>query len=234
MVIGQAAVRCPFFPHLIVNRETALTFCSCNPVQANRLNRFASDCNPIPSAGWPFLVSEGNTVFQGELTRGSPCFTLAVSVALKSLKKARGAALRTKRTVDPGVLAPYLWPVEQHCPPKQLSSGNPQIGKGDGDMPVQSYLDAMPGWKSRIGHQLDRIVAQVYPDVRKAVRWNTPLYGKEDGWFFSICCCKTFVQLSFFRGVDLVPVPPGRSKVEGVRYFKIHENDALDENLIAG
>ena len=96
MVIGQVAVRCPLFPHLIVNRETALTFCSCNPEQANRLNRFASDCNPIPSAGWPFLVSEGKTVLQGELTRGSPHFIVAVSVAWR---KARGAALRTERTV---------------------------------------------------------------------------------------------------------------------------------------
>jgi hypothetical protein len=143
------------------------------------------------------------------------------------------AGLRTGRTVDTGSLAPYHWSVEQHYPPKLLSSGNPQIAKGNGDMPVQSYLDAMPGWKSRIGHQLDRIVAQVYPDVRKAVRWNTPLYGKEDGWFFSIYCYKTFVQLSFFRGVDLVPVPPGRSKVDGVRYFRINEEDVLDERLIA-
>ena len=142
--------------------------------------------------------------------------------------------MRAKRTVDTGRLAPYLWPVEQQYPPKLLSSGNPQIAKGDGDMPVQIYLDAMPGWKSRIGHQLDRIVAEVYPGARKAVRWNTPLYGKEDGWFFSMYCYKTYVQLSFFRGVDLVPVPPGRSKVDGVRYFKIHENDALDERLIAG
>jgi hypothetical protein len=143
------------------------------------------------------------------------------------------AGLRTGRTVDTGSLAPYHWSVEQHYPPKLLSSGNPQIAKGNGDMPVQSYLDAMPGWKSRIGHQLDRIVAQVYPDVRKAVRWNTPLYGKEDGWFFSMYCYKTYVQLSFFRGVDLVPVPPGRSKVDGVRYFRIKEEDVLDERPIA-
>ena len=96
--------------------------------------------------------------------------------------------MQTERTVDTTRLAPYLWSVEQQYPPKLLSSGNPQIAKGDGDMPVQSYLDAMPGWKSRIGHQLDRIVAQVYPGARKAVRWNTPLYGKEDGWFFSMYC----------------------------------------------
>ena len=31
--------------------------------------------------------------------------------------------------------------------PKLLSGGNPQIPKGDGDEPVQAYIEAMPGWK---------------------------------------------------------------------------------------
>lgn len=35
--------------------------------------------------------------------------------------------------------------------PKLLSSGNPQIPKGDGDLPVQAYIAAMPGWKSLPG-----------------------------------------------------------------------------------
>ena len=34
--------------------------------------------------------------------------------------------------------------------PKLLSGGNPQIRKGDGDEPVQAYIDAMPGWKHDI------------------------------------------------------------------------------------
>lgn len=29
--------------------------------------------------------------------------------------------------------------------PKLLSGGNPQIAKGEGDAPVQAYLEAMPG-----------------------------------------------------------------------------------------
>lgn len=123
--------------------------------------------------------------------------------------------------------------MERHDQPRLLSSGNPQIAKGDGNLPVQAYLDAMPGWKRKIGHRLDQIMAQVYPDARKAVRWNTPLYGKADGWFFAIYCYRKYVQLTFFRGVDLVPVPPGSSRVEGVRYVNIHEDDALDEVLIA-
>ena len=139
-----------------------------------------------------------------------------------------------QRTIDSSSLGRYPWPMEHPAKPKLLFSGNPQIAKGDGPMAVQSYLDAMPGWKSKIGHRIDQIAAQVYPEARKAVRWNTPLYGKEDGWIFSMYCYKNYVQLSFFRGVDLVPVPPGSSKVEGVRYFNIHEDDAFDEIRIAG
>lgn len=32
--------------------------------------------------------------------------------------------------------------------PKLLAGGNPQIGKGEGDAPVQAYIAAMPGWKA--------------------------------------------------------------------------------------
>ncbi len=117
--------------------------------------------------------------------------------------------------------------------PKLLSSGNPQIAKGDGDAPVQQYIAAMPGWKSEIGRRLDEIVEDVFPEVTKAVRWNTPLYGKDDGWFFSMYCYKRHVQLTFMRGTSLSPVPPISSKPEETRYLNIQENNELNENLIA-
>lgn len=109
--------------------------------------------------------------------------------------------------------------------PVLLSSGNPQIAKGEGDAPVQQYIAAMPGWKHDIGRRVDDIVSEVFPDVRKAVKWNTPLYGKEDGWFLAIYCYKKYVQLTFMRGTSLDPVPPVSSKTEGTRYFNIYETD---------
>jgi len=115
--------------------------------------------------------------------------------------------------------------------PKLLSSGNPQIPKGDGDGPVQAYIAAMPGWKSDIGRRLDEIVERMFPEVTKAVKWNTPLYGKDDGWFFSMYCYKRYVQLTFMRGASLTPVPPTSSKTEETRYLNIHETDDLDEAL---
>ncbi|MGE0613710.1 MAG: DUF1801 domain-containing protein, partial [Hyphomicrobiales bacterium] len=56
-----------------------------------------------------------------------------------------------------------------------LSGGNPQIAKADGDAPVQAYIAAMPGWKSGVGRRLDALIGSAVPDVRKAVKWNSPL-----------------------------------------------------------
>ncbi len=61
--------------------------------------------------------------------------------------------------------------------PTLLSGGNPQIAKADGDAPVQAYIAAMPGWKRDVGRRLDALIVHNAPNVRKAVRWNTPFYG---------------------------------------------------------
>lgn len=114
--------------------------------------------------------------------------------------------------------------------PGLLSSGNPQIAKGDGDAPVQAYIAAMPDWKSDLGRKVDALVTQVVPGVHKAVKWNTPLYGNAgDGWFLAMYCYTKYVQITFFKGQALTPIPPGASKVADVRYLKIHEDEPLDE-----
>lgn len=58
--------------------------------------------------------------------------------------------------------------------PTLLSGGNPQIPKADGDAPLQAYIAAMPGWKRDVGQRLDALIQRTVPDVRKAVRWNSP------------------------------------------------------------
>ena len=116
--------------------------------------------------------------------------------------------------------------------PTLLAGGNPQIAKGDGDAPVQSYIAAMPGWKSDVGRRLDALVVRTVPGVRKAVKYNSPLYGAEgeDGtWFLGIHVFTKYVKVAFFRGASLRPLPPGTSKQKDVRYLDIHEADELDE-----
>lgn len=116
---------------------------------------------------------------------------------------------------------------------KLLSGGNPQIPKGDGDEPVQAYLDAMPEWKSRIGHHIDALVREVVPDAKRAVRWNTPFYGSDaGGWFLGMHCYTKYVQLSWLNGSELDPAPPKRSKQESVRYLDIPEDAEIDDDQL--
>jgi hypothetical protein len=118
-------------------------------------------------------------------------------------------------------------------PPKLLSGGNPQIAKGDGDAPVQAYIDAMPDWKRDIGRQLDALIERTVPGVRKAVKWNSPFYGIDgQGWFVSYHCFNKYVKLTFFRGTSLTPVPPGESKSPEVRYLDIREEGIPDEQQL--
>ena len=116
--------------------------------------------------------------------------------------------------------------------PTHSSSTNPYIQKGDGDEAVQSYISAMPGWKRAVGEQIDASVETTFPAVRKQVRWNTPFYGKDDGWFLAMYCFKKYVQITFLAGSSLDPVPPKGSKVEGTRYLEIHEDEELDKEQL--
>ncbi|MBZ9922847.1 MULTISPECIES: DUF1801 domain-containing protein [unclassified Mesorhizobium] len=114
--------------------------------------------------------------------------------------------------------------------PVLLSGGNPQIAKGEGNAPVQAYIAAMPGWKSEAGGRLDALIERAVPDVRKAVKWNSPFYGVEgEGWFLSFHCFTKYIKVAFFRGMSLDPVPPGQSKSKDTRYLDIHEDDQFDE-----
>jgi hypothetical protein len=120
------------------------------------------------------------------------------------------------------------------APPKLLAGGNPQIPKGEGDGPVQAYLAAMPGWKQDVGRRIDKLVVRELPDVRKAVKWNSPFYGVEgQGWFLSFHCMTKYIKVAFFRGAALQPLPPGTSKQEHVRYLDIYESDDFDDAQFA-
>jgi hypothetical protein len=116
-----------------------------------------------------------------------------------------------------------------------LSGGNPQIAKADGDAPVQAYIAAMPGWKSDLGQRLDALIVRTAPEVRKAVRWNSPFYGIEGrGWFLSFHVLTRYVKVTFFAGMSLHPVPPGGTEKSGKgRWIDIYEEDGLDEAQMA-
>jgi hypothetical protein len=125
-------------------------------------------------------------------------------------------------------------PGRKTAKPKLLSGGNPQIAKAYGDAPVQAYIAAMPGWKSDVGREIDAIITRTVPGVYKAVKWNSPMYGVEEGcYFLGVHVFAKYVKVAFFKGASLRPVPPGESKQKDVRYLNIHEDDEIDEAQFA-
>jgi hypothetical protein len=116
--------------------------------------------------------------------------------------------------------------------PALLAGGNPQIAKADGDAPVQAYIAAMPDWKGGVGRRLDTLIVRTVPGVCKAVKWNSPFYGKEgQGWFLSFHTFTNYVKVTFFQGTSLRPAPLG-GKAKDARWIDIHEDD-LDETQMA-
>ena len=110
-----------------------------------------------------------------------------------------------------------------------LSGGNPQIAKADGDAPVQTYIAAMPGWKSGLGRRLDDLIVCTVPGVKKAVRWNSPWYGVEGrGWFASYHVFTRYVKVTFVNGALLDPEPPGSGKDPDARWVDVYE-EGFDE-----
>jgi len=148
---------------------------------------------------------------------------MARSRAKKARKKSGMAATKSKPPLKPGKDGIV-----------RLAGGKPQIAKADGDGQVQKYIAAMPGWKSAIGKRLDAIIVKSMPGVRKAVKWNTPMYGIEgQGWFMGFNVLTKSVKVAFFRGASVKPLPPGKSKQKNVRYLDIFEDDELDEAQFA-
>ncbi len=114
--------------------------------------------------------------------------------------------------------------------PKLLSGDNPQIAKGFGDAPVTAYIAAIPGWKQDVARRIDAAIVRAVPGVNKAVKWNSPFYGVEEGrWFLSVHCFAKYVKVTFFDGSSLKPPPEGTSKYPQVRYYDVREGE-LDES----
>jgi len=118
-------------------------------------------------------------------------------------------------------------------PVRLLSGGNPQIAKADGDAPVQAYIAALPGWKRAACARLDAVIVKALPNVKKAVKWNSPFWGTQElGWFMSVHAFDRYLKVCFFFGQQLTPLPPESSKDKNARYVHIDEH-GFDETQMA-
>jgi hypothetical protein len=177
----------------------------------------------------------GNTRRAIDIREGEQVNARAFKALVKAAAKANGAVPgrtrpRARRSTPD---AKSSAPAAAAKPVRLLSSGNPQIAKADGDVPVQAYIAAMPGWKHAVGKRLNAIIEREVPQVVKAVKWNTPLFGVEGrGFFLGFYCYLRYVQVTFFRGTALQPLPPQPSKHKETRYLNIFEGE-LDEAQFA-
>ncbi|AUX46814.1 hypothetical protein SOCE26_083230 [Sorangium cellulosum] len=183
---------------------------------------------------------EGNTRRAIDIHEGETVDARAFKALLKAAVAQNGAPAKkapVKAAVSQnGSPAKKAKPGASEAKPvKLLSGGNPQIAKADGDAPVQAYIAAMPGWKRDLGKRLDAIIARSAPNVRKAVKWNSPFYGIEgQGWFLSFHVLTKYVKVTFFQGMSLRPVPPGGTeRSKDARWIDIYEDDQLDEAQMA-
>jgi hypothetical protein len=167
---------------------------------------------------------EGNTRRAIDIHEGEKVDAGAFKALVKAAVAQNGAPAKQSRSARKSEKAAVVL----------LSGGNPQIAKAEGDAPVQAYIAALAGWKRDLGKRLDALIVRSVPNVRKAVKWNSPLYGIEGrGWFLGVHTFTHYVKVAFFRGSSLRPVPPGPSKSEDTRYIDIHEGDELDEAQMA-
>ena len=183
---------------------------------------------------------EGNTrraidIREGEKVDTGAFKTLVkAAVARNARAKPSGKVAKTSRKPKPvaRVAMPSKARKGDGANVALLSGGNPQIAKADGDVPVQAYIAAMPGWKRDLGRLLDALIVQNVPNVRKAVKWNSPFYGIEgNGWLLSFHVFTRFVKVTFFNGTSLRPMPQGGTSKEA-RWIDIHEGK-FDEAQIA-
>jgi hypothetical protein len=161
-------------------------------------------------------------------TKGKSKSKPKAKVKLKGKLRAKGKARgKPNGTAKASVVRPRT------KKPVLLSGGNPQIAKADGDAPVQAYIAAMPGWKSAMGKRLDALIEKTVPSVRKAVKWNSPLYGADARSFFlGVHVFEKYIKVAFFRGVELEPELPVGSKDPNTRYVHLFE-DGFDEKQMA-
>jgi hypothetical protein len=97
---------------------------------------------------------------------------------------------------------------------------------------VQAYIEAMPERHREVGRRLDALITRHVPDVRKAVKWNSPFYGiAGQGWLVSFHTFAKYVKVTFFQGTSLRPVPPG-GKGKDARWIDVRADD-LDEAQLA-
>lgn len=103
------------------------------------------------------------------------------------------------------------------------------LPKSDGNAGVQQFIDSMEPWQAEIARRVDALVVKHVPHLNKAIRWHCPFYGVDgQGWFLALASAQFHVNITFFLGTSLMPVPPNGTDKHG-RSLNVRERDEFDE-----
>ena len=98
---------------------------------------------------------------------------------------------------------------------------------------INTYIAEQDEWKRRILVRIRQLIHQTDPGITEAWRWDKPHFDHE-GIMVGMCAFKEFVSVWFHKGA-LIKDPGklfealGKGEEKGLRAYKIHENEAIDE-----
>lgn len=113
--------------------------------------------------------------------------------------------------------------------PKKKFGRAGTAGKGEGDAAVRAWMESVKPNHRPIVERLDALIGEVVPDVKRAVKWSMPMYGRPGrGFFAHLGSFKNHVRLGFFAGARLDPPPP-EGEGKGMRSVNIQDPSDVDE-----
>ena len=145
-------------------------------------------------------------------------------------KKAAPAKKPAKKAGPVKKATPMKKATKNAAAPAKPAFGKPgTAGKAEGDDAVRAWIQAVKPEHRGIVEKIDALIGEAVPDVKRAIKWSMPMYGRAGiGWFAHVASFKEHVRFGFFSGVDLDPQPPS-GESEGMRGVKLRSLADYDE-----
>ena len=101
-----------------------------------------------------------------------------------------------------------------------------------GDAEVKAWVAKVKPQHRNLVQRIDALIEEVIPDVRRAIKWSTPFYGRAgQGWLVTVGSFKEYVAVGFFAGTSLKPEPPEGESGQ-MRRVKLRDGEKVDEKRL--
>ena len=97
---------------------------------------------------------------------------------------------------------------------------------------VDEYAASFPGWQAEAINSIRQIIREAAPKASESIKWAQPVW-EENGPMMWLKAYKTYVNLGFWRGVELTD-PKGLLEGTGdlMRHVKINSLEDLNKPAI--